>query len=63
VPPFEIDNDPRQPHRELWKQVVVGDGERELEPAPKNGVCHKNISCSYPCGFSDALTLPNRRMG
>jgi hypothetical protein len=28
--PFEKDNDPRQPHRQLRKQVVIGDGECEL---------------------------------
>ena len=28
--PFEIDEKPRQPHRELRKQIVIGDGEREL---------------------------------
>ena len=33
--PLEKNDDPRQPHRELRKQIVIGDGERKLQAAPK----------------------------
>src|SRR6476660_5982454 len=38
------DNDEqRQPHRQLRKQVVIDDRERELQPVPKKGIAHGNL--------------------
>src|SRR6266550_2643695 len=33
--PFPVNDEPRQSHRELWKQVVINDREPELQPVPK----------------------------
>ena len=33
--PFEINDDPGQTHRELWEEIVVSNGEGELEAAPE----------------------------
>jgi hypothetical protein len=31
------------PHRQLWEEVVVNDGEGKLEPAPKCGICQTRV--------------------
>src|SRR5262249_28905385 len=33
--PFPVNNEPRQPHRELREQVVINEREPELQPVPK----------------------------
>ena len=38
--PFPEHEEPRQPHRELREEIVVGDGEGELKPVPEGGVVH-----------------------
>src|ERR1700741_5138725 len=58
--PFEIHDDPRQPHRELGKEIMIADGKSELQPAPKNGVFHKIVSeirTAFP-GFRISVWLP-----
>ena len=41
--PLPVHEKPREPHRELGKQVVIGDGECELQPMPERGVVHDQI--------------------
>src|SRR5439155_21427852 len=36
------EDEQREPHRELRKQVVVGDGEAELEAMPEERIGHKS---------------------
>src|SRR6516164_6421274 len=36
--PFPIDQEPRQSHGELRKEVVIGEREGELEPAPESRI-------------------------
>ena len=38
--PLPEHQEPRQPHRELGKQVVIRDGERELKPMPECRIIH-----------------------
>src|SRR5262249_25250191 len=55
MPPFEIHDDPRQSHRELRKQIVIGDRERELHARPEEGVRHKSLRNVHPASYP----LPN----
>jgi len=54
VSPFKIYNDPRQSHRELGKEIMIGDSKRELEPAPKKCVFHKVENLDRSAGQSAA---------
>ena len=49
--PLEDHDEEREPHRELREEVVVGDGEGELQPVPEDGVGHGERILSG-CGSS-----------
>ncbi len=42
--PLEDDDQQRQPHRELREEVVVGDGEAELQAVPEERIGHPVVS-------------------
>ena len=46
--PFPVHEEPREPHRQLRKEIVVGDGEGELQPVPKSGVVHTDSFALSP---------------
>src|SRR5882762_2342829 len=43
--PFPVNDEPRQSHRELWKQVVINDREPELYPVPKARIVKDRVHC------------------
>jgi len=47
---FENDDERREPHRQLWKNIMVGDGEREVETMKRKRAIHVS-SLSLPCRY------------
>ena len=43
--PFPVNDEPRQPHRELREQVVINDREPELQPVPKTRIVKDRVHC------------------
>src|SRR5262249_37821598 len=41
--PLEPDDEPCQAHRELGEEIVVGDGEGEMEPVPEDGIGERGV--------------------
>jgi hypothetical protein len=41
--PLPDHDEPRQPHRELGKEIVIGYGESELDPMPERGIAEIRI--------------------
>ena len=42
--PFPVDEEPGQSHRQLGKEIVVGDREGELKPVPQSGIVHHDFA-------------------
>ena len=43
--PFPVNQKQREPHGELWKQVVINDREPELQPVPKARIVKDRVHC------------------
>src|SRR5437016_7894629 len=43
--PFPINEEPRQPHGELRKEIVINDREPELYPVPKARIVKDRVHC------------------
>src|SRR6478736_5529802 len=58
---FHHDDKQRQPHRQLREQVVVDDGEGELQPMPDERVAHwKSPAGSLYCNYGGRSTRSAR---
>src|SRR5439155_25061168 len=54
--PYPIHQEPRQPHRELRKQIVISNGEGELQSTPEGGIGKGRVHpCLLPCVLSYRL--------
>src|SRR5262249_10640636 len=52
--PLEIDDEPRQAHRQLREEIVIRDREAELQAVPEGGVAHDCGSIQPPGGTTAA---------
>ena len=48
--PLPIDDEPRQPHGELRKEVVISQSEAKPKPAPKRGFVNGRTHHRFPNG-------------
>ena len=60
--PFPVDEEPGQSHRQLGKEIVVGDREGELKPVPQGRVVHYHFAAAGR-PMAAALAPPEERKG
>src|SRR6266849_11174641 len=56
--PFPVDQEPRQSHGELREEMVIGQREPELQPAPEGGIGEIRVHCclgALPAASPDEL--------
>src|SRR6266404_7004044 len=53
--PFPVNDEPRQPHGELRKEVVINDREPELQPVPKPRIAKDRVHGGSSGGHSCCL--------
>ena len=58
--PFPVDEEPGESHRQLRKEIVVGDGEGELKPVPEGRVVHHEFAAPAIAN-ADALASSSKR--
>jgi hypothetical protein len=54
---LQIDQQQRQPHRQLWKNVVKGDREREVQPVYVHCLSHRVTSRKFFARFRFAAAV------
>ena len=59
--PLPVDEEPGESHRQLRKEIVVGDGEGELKPVPQGGVVHHDVAAPAFAIAGALATLPERK--